>query len=318
MNPADIQGKIVFYNGAFDQSLAETFDAYSLAVKQRWGGAMEAAPYGAVGVVIRSMAQHIDEWPHTGSMGYADSITKIPEVAISTRAANQLDESLKSDKDLKFFFKSSCQTLPDAPSFNVIGELKGAEHPGEVIVIGGHLDSWDLSESAQDDGAGVVQAIEVLRLFKTLGIRPKKTIRVVAFMNEENGGRGGEKFGEWAKTSGEKYLAGIESDAGGFTPRGFSMDVSDALRAYIILKWKPLLDEFGIGELNKTGAGADVGPLKGTALMTAELHPDPQRYFDFHHTGHDTWENCNDRELEEGAAALASFVYLIDKYGLGQ
>lgn len=318
MNPADIKGKIVFYDGPFDQTYRETFNAYGQAVKQRWGGAMEAAQYGAVGVVIRSMAQHVDDWPHTGSMGYADSIRKIPEVAISTRAAVELSEALAKDKHLTFHFKTSCQTLPDAKSYNTIGEIRGSEHPEQVITVGGHLDSWDLSESAQDDAAGVVQSIEVLRLFKTFGIRPKNTIRMVAFMNEENGGKGSAKYAEWTKTNGQKMLAGIESDAGGFAPRGFSLDVTDAERAYIILNWKPLLDKFGCGDFNNVGAGADVEPLKGQAPIVGELHPDSQRYFDFHHTGHDTWENCDDRELESGAAAMASFIYLIDKYGVGE
>jgi len=318
MNPSDIKGKIVFYNEAFDQSYRETFNAYSKAVPQRWGGAMEAAPYGAVGVVVRSMAQHIDEWPHTGAMGYTDSVVKIPAVAISSKGAELLNESLKKEKDIEFFFKTSCQTRPDTTSYNVIGEIKGAEYPNEIIVIGGHLDSWDLAEGAQDDGAGVVQSIEVLRLFKTLGIKPKRTIRFVAFMNEENGGRGGAKYAEWAKTNGEKHIAAIESDAGGFTPRGFSLETNDTLRAYVQKTWKTLLDKFEIGSLDDVGAGADVDHLKGICPLLGELHPDSQRYFDFHHTGRDTWENVNDRELEMGAAAMASFVYLIDKYGLGK
>ncbi len=318
MNPADIGGKIVFYNEPFDQAYRETFNAYGRSVQQRWAGAMEAARYGAVGVVVRSMAQHIDDWPHTGVMGYNDSIVKIPAVAISTKAAEQLSESLAKNKDIRFYFKTSCQTLPDAKSYNVIGELKGSEHPEEVIMIGGHLDSWDLSESAQDDGAGVVQSIEVLRLFKTLGVKPKRTIRVVAFMNEENGGKGGAKYAEWAKANGEKHIAAIESDAGGFTPRGFSMVATDTLRTQIKHRWKDLLDKFEIGSLDNVGAGSDVEHMEGICTLLAELHPDSQRYFDFHHTGRDTWENCNDRELEMGAAAMASFVYLIDKYGLGK
>ena len=318
LNRADIKGKIVFYNEAFDQGYRETFNAYGKEVKQRWYGAMEAAKYGAVGVVVRSMAQHVDEWPHTGAMGYNDSIVKIPAVAISTKGADLLSESLTKDKNLTFFFKSSCQTLPDAKSCNVIAEIKGSEHPNEVIVVGGHLDSWDLAEGAQDDGAGVVQSIEVLRLFKTLGIKPKHTIRFVAFMNEENGGKGGAKYAEWAKTNGEKHIAAIESDAGGFTPRGFSLEANDTLRNYIKNNWKPLLDKFEIGSLDNEGAGADVEHLEGIATLLGELNPDSQRYFDFHHTGRDTWENCNDRELEMGAAAMASFVYLIDKYGLGK
>lgn len=318
MNLADIKGKIVFYNEPFDQAYRETFDAYSKAVQQRWGGAMEAAKYGAVAVVVRSMSQHVDEWPHTGAMGYVDSIVKIPAVAISTRGAELLSESLTKDKNLAFFFKSSCQTLPDAKSYNVIGEIKGNEYPNEVIVVGGHLDSWDLAEGAQDDGAGVVQSIEVLRLFKTLGIKPKRTIRFVAYMNEENGGKGGAKYAAWAKTNGEKHIAAIESDAGGFTPRGFSLVASDTLRNYIKKSWKPLLDKFEIGSLDNEGAGSDVEHLEGTATLLGELHPDSQRYFDFHHSARDIWENVNDRELEMGAAAMASFVYLIDKYGLGK
>lgn len=194
MNPAAIGGKIVFYNGAFDQSEMETFKAYSKAVGQRWGGAMEAARYGAVGAVVRSMSQHIDGWPHTGSMGYNDSILKIPAVAISTADAELLASALKGNPHLTFTFKTYCQTLPDVKSANVIGEIKGTEYPDEVIVIGGHLDSWDLAEGAQDDGAGVAQAIEVLRLYRSLGIKPKRTIRVIAFMNEENGLRGGKNM----------------------------------------------------------------------------------------------------------------------------
>lgn len=318
MNPADIKGKIVFYNEPFDQSLRETFNAYSKAVGQRHMGAVEAASYGAVGVVVRSMAQHIDIWPHTGAMAYADSIKKIPAVAICTNDAEILSKAIAEDKSTSFRFQTFCQTLPDAPSYNVIGEIKGSEFPNEIIVVGGHLDSWDLSESAQDDGAGVVQSIEVLRLFKTFGIKPRHTIRFVAFMNEENGSKGGAKYAEWAKTSGEKHIAAIESDAGGFTPRGFSLETNDTLRSYIQRSWKSILDKFEIGSLDDVGSGSDVGHLSGICPLLGELHPDSQRYFDFHHTGHDTWENCNDRELELGAAAMASFVYLIDKYGLGK
>jgi carboxypeptidase Q len=279
---------------------------------------MEAGKHGAVAVVVRSMAQHIDDYPHTGSMGYADSIPKIPGVAISTKAAAQLSEALAKDKNLTFTFKTSCEILPDVKSYNVIGQIKGTEHPEEVIVVGGHLDSWDLAEGAQDDGAGVVQAIEVIRLFKSLGIKPKKTIRAIAFMNEENGVKGGKKYAEWAKKSGERNIAAIESDAGGFAPRGFSLEGDDALRARIQKNWKPLMDKFEIGDLDNEGSGADVHPLLGYCTLLAELHPDSQRYFDFHHSSRDVFENVNDRELEMGAAAMASFVYLVDRYGLGK
>lgn len=316
LKPGDAQGKIVFYNGAFDQAETETFQAYSKAVQQRWAGAMEAARYGAVAVVVRSMSQHVDEWPHTGSMGYNDSVVKIPAVAISTAGAEQLSLDLKVNPHLHFTFRTSCQTLPDVVSANVIGEIKGTEHPDEIIVIGGHLDSWDLAEGAQDDGAGVVQAIEVIRLYKSLSIKPNRTIRVVAFMNEENGLRGGKEYAAQAAKSAQKHIAAIESDAGGFTPRGFTMDVKPELRTAVQRNWKPLLDQFGIGDMDNDGAGADVSPLKDVCPLLAELHPDSQRYFDFHHGARDTWENVNDRELEMGAAAMASFVYLIDRYGL--
>lgn len=314
--PAVVKGKIVFYNGAFDQSEMETFNAYSKAGPQRWFGAVEAARYGAVGVLVRSMAQHVDEWPHTGSMDYNDSIVKIPAVAISTKDAEELSKVLMTNTHLLFTFKTYCQTLPDVKSANVIGEIRGTEYPDEVIVIGGHLDSWDLAEGAQDDGAGVVQAIEVIRLYKTLGIKPKRTIRVVAFMNEENGLRGGTEYARQARQNKERYIAAIESDAGGFTPRGFTLDVTPQLRAQIQAKWKPLLDKFEIGDLDNDGAGADVGPLKDICPLLAELHPDSQRYFDYHHSARDVFENVNDRELEMGAAAMASFVYLLDRYGL--
>jgi carboxypeptidase Q len=318
LDPLEIIGKIVYYSEPFDPAITETFEAYSKAVQQRWAGAMEAGKHGAVAVVVRSMAQHIDDYPHTGSMGYADSIPKIPGVAISTKAAAQLSEALAKDKNLTFTFKTSCEILPDVKSYNVIGQIKGTEHPEEVIVVGGHLDSWDLAEGAQDDGAGVVQAIEVIRLFKSLGIKPKKTIRAIAFMNEENGVKGGKKYAEWAKKSGERNIAAIESDAGGFAPRGFSLEGDDALRARIQKNWKPLMDKFEIGDLDNEGSGADVHPLLGYCTLLAELHPDSQRYFDFHHSSRDVFENVNDRELEMGAAAMASFVYLVDRYGLGK
>lgn len=224
---------------------------------------------------------------------------------------------MKKDKNLQFWFKSSCQTLPDVKSHNVIAEIKGSKYPNDVIVVGGHLDAWDMAEGAHDDGAGVVHSMEVLRLFKTLGIKPQRTIRVVLFMNEENGTRGAKAYAEWAKTSGEKYIAAIESDAGGFTPRGFSLDCGEAYRDFIQMKFQPVLSHFGIYDFTRGGSGADVGHLKDECPVLSELSPDSQRYFDHHHSELDVFEEVNDRELELGAAAMASFVYLLDKYGNG-
>ena len=317
ISPEKIKGKIVFYNGPMDATKLFTFQAYGPAVAQRWGGAMEAAKYGAIGIVIRSVASHIDKYPHTGSMGYQDTIPKIPACAISTEAANQLHDALQLDKNTKFWFKQSSETLPDVPSHNVIAEIRGSKYPNEVIVVGGHLDAWDMAEGAHDDGAGVVHSMEVIRLFKTLGIKPEHTIRVVLFMNEENGTRGAKAYAEWAKHNGEKCFAAIESDAGGFTPRGFSMDCDSTIRKFIQKKFQPILTPFGIYDFARNGSGADIGHLEDICPLLAELSPDSQRYFDHHHSGLDVFENVNDRELELGAAAVAAFIFLIDKYGNG-
>ena len=174
-----------------------------------------------------------------------------------------------------------------------------------------------MAEGAHDDGAGVVHSMEVIRLFKVLGIKPLRTIRVVLFMNEENGTRGAKAYAEWAKTSGEKHIAAIESDAGGFTPRGFTLDCGEAYKSFIQKKFAPLLSQFGVGDFSRTGGGADVGHLRDICPIIGELAPDSQRYFDHHHSELDVFEEVNDRELELGAASMASFVYLLDKYGTG-
>ena len=208
--------------------------------------------------------------------------------------------------------------FPDAPSFNVIGELKGSEHKDEIIVVGGHLDSWDLAEGAHDDGTGCVQSIEVLRIYKSLGLRPKRTIRAVMFMNEENGLRGGLKYAEVAQLNKEKHIAAIESDRGGFTPRGFTIGrtATPAIKQQI-QGWKSLLDSYGLSDFSQEGGGADIGPLENQGVVTIGFLPDSQRYFSYHHTKEDTFEKVDKRELEMGAASMTALVYLIDQYGLG-
>jgi len=205
--------------------------------------------------------------------------------------------------------------LDDAPSFNVIGELKGSEYSNEIIVVSGHLDSWDLAQGAHDDGAGCVQAIEVLRLFKTIGYRPKRTIRAVMYMNEENGLRGGRAYADLAEKNKEKHIAAMESDRGGFTPRGFSMSATDAEKERI-RSWKPLLEPYGLSDFGQDGGGADIGPLARMNVALIGFLPDSQRYFDYHHTPQDTFDKVNKRELEMGAASMAALTYLLDKYGL--
>lgn len=311
-----IQGKIVFYNRPMQADLISTFEAYGGCVNQRYAGAKEAIQYGAIGVVVRSMNLRLDDYPHTGSMSYGDIAVadRIPAAAISTKGADLLSRTLKLNPNVKFKFSQHCKQYEDVLSHNVIGEITGSEFPNEIIIVGGHLDSWDLGDGSHDDGAGVVQSMEVLRLFKETGYKPKRTIRVVLFMNEENGLRGGRKYAEVAKTKGEKHIFALESDAGGFTPRGFSFDCSDGNFAQVE-SWRKLFKPYLIHYFEKGGSGADIGPLKDDQIVLAGLRPDSQRYFDHHHAENDTFDAVNKRELELGAATMTSLVYLFDKYG---
>lgn len=311
-----VKGKIVFYNRPMDPTLINTFRSYSNCVDQRYSGAEEAAKLGAVGVIVRSMNLRLDDLPHTGSMSYGDLPLnkRIPAAALSTNAAEFLSTTLTLNPDIKFYFKQNCRQLEDVQSYNVIGEIKGRTYPEEIIVVGGHLDSWDLGDGAHDDGAGCVQSMEVLHLFKKVGYRPKRTIRVVLFMNEENGLRGGNKYAEVAKNKNERHLFALESDAGGFTPRGFSIDGTESAFRQIE-SWKPLFEPYLIHQFIKGGSGADIGPLKDGQVVLAGLRPDSQRYFDHHHAANDTFEHVNKRELELGAATMTALVYLVDKYG---
>jgi hypothetical protein len=315
LGTSNIKGKIVFFNRPMDPTKINTFAAYSGAVDQRGSGASEAARYGALAVVVRSMGSNIEDYPHTGGMRYAPNVPQIPAVAISTKHAELLSKLLKDDAALQFYIETHCETLGDAPSFNVIGEIKGSEYDNEIIVVSGHLDSWDLAQGAHDDGAGCVQAIEVLRLFKAIGYKPKHTIRAVMYMNEENGLRGGQKYAELAEKNREKHIAAIESDRGGFTPRGFTMTATDAEKARI-RSWKPILEPYGLSDFAQEGGGADIGPLGRMNVALIGFLPDSQRYFDYHHTPVDTFDKVNKRELEMGAASMAALTYLLDKYGL--
>ncbi|MBO0321966.1 M20/M25/M40 family metallo-hydrolase [Muricauda sp. CAU 1633] len=312
-----IEGKIVFYNRPMEPTLVNTFAAYSNCVDQRYSGAAEAAKYGALGVIVRSMNLRLDDYPHTGSMGYGDTPVKnrIPAAAISTNGAELLSTTLKLNPDIKFYFRQNCKQLEDVQSYNVIGEITGSTYPNEVMVVGGHLDSWDLGDGSHDDGAGCVQSMDVLRLLKETGYKPKRTLRVVLFMNEENGLRGGNKYAEVAQNKGENHVFALESDSGGFTPRGFSFDCSEE-NFEQVQSWKGLFEPYLIHLFEKGFSGADIGPMKNESIVLAGLVPDSQRYFDHHHAENDTFEHVNKRELELGAATMASLVYLVDKYGI--
>lgn len=311
----NIKGKIVFYNVFFNQTHIKTGSAYGETVKYRSKGASYAAKYGAVGAIVRSMTSVADDEPHTGNMNYDTSISKIkiPSLAISYLAANQLSEFLKKDNNLQIYIETHCQTLPDAPSFNVIGQITGTDKPNEFILAGGHLDSWDNGQGAHDDGTGIVQSVEILSVYKLLGIKPKHSIRAVAFMNEENGLAGGEAYAKNAKEKNEIHLAALETDAGGFTPRGFGVDTSNGLYN-LVSKWRNLFTPYYVERIEKGGGGADLMALEKLNVPCIGFEPDTQRYFDIHHTAQDTFDKVNKRELELGAAAIGSLIFLLDKY----
>ena len=312
---AKMKGKIVFFNRPFDNTLINTFKAYGGCVDQRVQGAAICGQFGAKGVIVRSMTNTIDDFPHTGTMTYNDLPQEqhIPAAAISSKAATILSEDLKKNPNLKFYFKQNCETLPDAPSFNVVGEIRGTVTPENIFVVGGHLDSWDLGEGAHDDGAGIVQSLEVAYLFKKNNIKLRNTLRIVFFMNEENGTRGAKKYAELAKFNKENHIGGLESDAGGHTPRGFSIQ-ANASNTELLQSWKKLLSPYGLHDLEAGGSGADISPLKGEDVTLVGYRPDSQRYFDYHHTSRDTFDKVNKRELELGSASMAGIVYLMDKY----
>lgn len=310
-----VKGKIVFYNYKFNPTFIKTFESYRDAVAYRAMGPSRAAKYGAKAVIVRSMSHSTDNNPHTGALRYNDSLPKIPAVAVGLKDADWLDSTL-GRTTVFATLQTRGHFLPDTIGHNVIGELKGSEFPNQFITVGGHLDSWDPAEGAHDDGAGVVQTIEVLRVLKALGYQPKHTIRFVLFANEENGTRGGQKYAEEAKAKGEQHLFALESDEGGFTPRGFGFTGSEAQYKKMV-GWKELLSPYGSTEIVRGGGGSDISPLE-TLLHTPQgsLMPDSQRYFDYHHTRNDIFENVNKRELELGAVNIAALIYLIDKYGL--
>ena len=314
-----LKDKIVLYNRPMEPTLLNTFTAYSGCVDQRSSGAKTAAPFGALAVLVRSMNLRNDDLPHTGVQRYAKDIKKIPAAAISTNGARLLSKKLRTDSKLKVHIKMSCKNLPDKLSYNVVADIRGSVYPDEIILVGGHLDSWDLGEGAHDDGAGTVHSIEVLYLMKKLGIQPKHTLRCVLYMNEENGPNGAIEYAKVSKEKKWKHAVAIESDRGGFTPRGFSFDGTDKVQQNCLKqveKWQDLLNPYGLHHFDKGFGGVDIGLLKDQDVPLIGFVPDSQRYFDHHHAANDVFEEVNKRELELGSASIAALVYLLDKYGL--
>ena len=308
-----VKDKIVFLNKPMNPALISTFSAYGECGQYRHYGAIKASKKGAKAVIIRSLTLRDDLNPHTGSMQYEEGVTKIPGIAISSKDAYQLSKMIQEDAQTSIKMKLECQILPDTISYNVIGEKRGIENPDEIILIGGHLDSWDIGEGAHDDGAGVVQSIETMRMMTSLKYTPKKTIRCVLYMNEENGNRGGKGYAKYAEEYKENHIFALETDRGGFSPRGFSIDGTPE-QVENIKQFQTLFNPYFIHLFEKGYGGVDIGPLKNGKVCLVGLVPDSQRYFDFHHAPSDVWENVNKRELELGSAAIFSMVYLIDKH----
>ena len=306
-----IKGKIVFFNYAFNQKFISTGQAYGDAGKYRRSAASWAGKRGAKAVIIRSLSSAFDDVPHTGMMTYdKDDITKIAAVAIGPKSADELENTLKSQK-VYAKLNSNCGMKGEKLSHSVIGEITGNKDQS-VIVVGGHLDSWDVGEGAQDDGAGIVQSIEVLRSFKNMGLKNNHTIRVVCFANEENGVKGGNKYAENVMKNKEKHIFAIETDGGGFTPRGIALVMSPEKRKEV-QSWKNLFLPYGVYNFDAQYAGTDIEPLQPMGVPLAELMPDSQRYFEIHHSDEDTFDKVNHRELLLGAVAMGQLIYMVDK-----
>lgn len=312
----EVRGRVVFYNYKFNPLFIKTFVSYADAVKYRVQGASRAAQHGAIAVLVRSMTHAADNHPHTGALIYNDSFPKIPAAAVGVKDADVLHDVAAKNRSVQVFLKMNARMLGDTIGHNVIGEITGSEFPEQIITVGGHLDSWDVGEGAHDDGAGCVHAIQVLAALKAVGYKPRRTIRVVLFANEENGLRGATTYAQEAKAKNEKHVFALESDAGGFTPRGFGFTLPDE-QLQKVRQWLPLFIPYGVYEFSAGGGGADVAPLnKELGTPIAGLQPDSQRYFDVHHARSDIFETVNKRELELGAINMTALIYLIDKYGL--
>ncbi|MCX6137169.1 MAG: M20/M25/M40 family metallo-hydrolase [Ignavibacteriales bacterium] len=310
-----VRGKIVFYNRPMDRSKFSPGEAYGGAVGQRGSGANMASRLGAVGVLVRSMTMSGDDVPHTGSTHFDDSVKIIPAAALGCRSADKLSEILHSSKRVRVAMRLDCRTLPDVESANVIGEIRGSEFPKDIIVLAAHTDSWDKGTGAHDDGAGCVHVVEALRLLKHADIHPKRTVRAVLYINEENGLKGGQAYAAEPRRKNEHHIAAIETDAGGFTPRGFGVS-TDSLAFETIKSWSSIFESIGADRIRKGGGGADISPLSAQCKAMISLNVDGQRYFDYHHSANDTVDKVHPRELELGAIALAGLAMMIAQEGI--
>lgn len=308
------RGKIVLFDRPMDPGELDPFEAYGGAVNQRGRGAIEAAKHGAVAALVRSMTLRMDDVPHTGAMRYEEGVPRVPAAAVSTAGAERLGALVRSGKKVTLSLRLDCVDRGEAQSHNVVGEIRGASRQDEIVLIGAHLDAWDVGQGAHDDGAGCVHVLEALRILRTLGLRPARTIRAVLFMNEENGLRGAVAYRDAHKDEIPRHVLAIESDRGGFVPRGFATDAQgSALEA--LREIAGLLEPAGASLMRAGEGGADISVLRREGVAVMELLTDPQRYFDVHHCSRDTLDTVHPRELELGAAALAAMAYAAAEAG---
>jgi carboxypeptidase Q len=301
---AEAKGKLVLFD--------VPFVSYGQTVQYRANGAVEAAKAGAVGMLLRSVASYSMRTPHTGSLRYdtTGAVRKIPAAALSVEDAMMLARMARRGQKVVVTLQMEARTLPDVPSRNVIGEIRGREKPEEVVVLGGHIDSWDVGTGAMDDAGGVVVAWEALRLMKALGLQPRRTVRVVGWTNEENGLRGGTGYRDAHRAEADNHVLLMESDAGVFAPRGFGFTGSDsALR--MVRDVATLLREVGADSISTPGGGADIGPMMQLGVPGMGLAVDGTRYFWFHHSDADTADKLDPREVARCVATMAVMAYVI-------
>ena len=299
---AQAKGKIVLFD--------VPFTSYGETVQYRGRGAVAAAQVGAVAALVRSVTPYSQRTPHTGGMNYDSTVRRIPTAAITVEDAEMIHRMQNRGDRVRVKLTMSAKTLPDAPSRNVMGEIVGSEKPDEVVVFGGHIDSWDVGRGAMDDGGGVVVAWEAVKLLQRLGLKPRRTVRVVGWTNEENGGRGGQGYRDAHKTEVDKHVLAIESDGGVFKPQGFGFSGSDA--AFEVVKQiGTLLDRIESGSIVKGGGGADIGPIMALGVPGLGLNVDGTKYFWYHHTEADTIDKLDPHEMALCVATMAVMAYVV-------